>query len=73
MYHYLIAIVVIVLIAVVPALAQAAPGWLVPPGGTIPPEPQPVETPGAIESALCSDTQTIVLYPRWFLPIVVTP
>jgi len=37
--YYLFAFIVVVLLAVVPALAQAAPGWIIPPGGTVPPEP----------------------------------
>ncbi len=63
----LIVTLTILVAVLVEALAvQAAPSWLVPPGGTLPPEPEPL--PGDSDSGPCPSAD--VLSPRWFLPWV---
>ena len=69
-YWYAIVLVLVLLLAMFAARVQAgAPDWLVPPGGTVPPEPVP--QPGSVDSNCVDGMVTIA--PRWFLPIVRTP
>ncbi len=60
----------VVLLAMFAARVQAAPDWITPPGGTVPPEP-PTPAPGSVDSDPgCATVEYVTLSPRWFMPFV---
>ncbi len=67
-YALLVILALVVLLAMFAARVQAGQDWITPPGGTVPPEPDP---PGSVDSDPgCATVEYVTLSPRWFMPFV---
>ncbi len=60
----------VVLLAMFAARVQAAPDWITPPGGTVPPEPSTPAPASADGDPGCVTAESVILSRRWFMPFV---